>query len=830
MALTDIADGQEKKNLRDLAAGFFNFFRKGHAKQFGGGHSHGNPDIVERLRHKRLGRDATKAIANLAGEENNGQGGIVAFGINRHTGEEDIYIIEQLSEKTDASKKIEKLQKNLNNDNNRPNTLILIYDHDEMIRYLANHPKAKPSDFINASLAKLADENNLGHVINGKTVKEDIVSDLVKGVRDDRPYSITEDIALENGEVGRVSFICPGNVNKSYKGMEHVPGGERIIEEHHIKGETFRRIIMNHENGHSNDSQKTESNHTLDRRKARSDTEKMADINAARRAFIEGDEEFINALFYNAYWRVEKMADAIFRKAYKDAALKLDFGFEILDADSVNYLISKKEHKDPGEMEKTFNDLEALYSQLGGRLKDLSDMGMSVAYDTAPLLIDFITRMTTDKEFRKKVTKMNAKEFDEFFPAYRAEHDIDKEAFCEQIVDSLDVRLVRDKSGNYQLVCDKSNKNIAKIFSLKEELERKLGVTQEEINAHMRELVEPINKTVNEYFHKRLKVETSIQYKNSGAVLKDSNPEDLEKAVAEVRFFDGFYSKIECESIRNGGDETAAFDKVWVDEHDRLAAGKGDYDKYLLERLDNVKVGYRDEARKRVKVFNETVAKYKETETPVSDMANLSGADLAAAYAVNRINQLDKAENVLRATLNLQFDTSAYEDVMKMEKLANAFAVKIVNDTEALETVGDESKIIRGDVDEKSCDNFPGWIANLGVAVKDEGNASDAKALLSRIIERKRLLSIEITENNAMSEKIKKIEPQMADRLEKIAADGKWEVAESKKMAVDNEIYQVVPSGLENGYAVVFEERPKENKSLKLIPDQIKAFASKFQR
>jgi len=382
-------------------------------------------------------------------------------------------------------------------------------------------------------------------------------------------------------------------------------------------------------------------------------------------------------------------------------------------------------------------------------------------------------------------------------------------------------------------VYDKDNKDIEKVFSLKEKLEKEFGVTPEEIDYNAIFDIMMANGQVHKKIHDMAEKRGLLkELLHAGEnIMEDVSTEERGKADAGFRFFDEFYREIERESIKNGGNETAAFDKVWIAEHNRLTAGTGGYfmyNKYLLEKLDEVKIKYRDEARKRVRAFNASAAKFKETETPMSYIADLSGDDLTAAYAVNRIGQLDKAEKALCAALNCEFDASAYEDVIKMEKLAHAYASKIKRDNKAIETAGDWRKIIRCEIDEKSRvkDHVPGWIANLGVAVNDEGSVHDIEALRSRISENKRLLAIEITENDTISAKIKNTDPKLAVRIEKIATDEKGKSSESAEMAI-SKTSQVVPSGFENGYRVVGEERSKT----KINFEQIKrGIAYKFQR
>ena len=767
---------------------FYEFFKSGHFKQYGGGYdSVEKTDIAKILSRKRQGLDATKAIASAVGKKSAGRGGVVACGLNYETGEEDVYIVELLSRKTKASKTIEKWQKEINRDNNRPDTVVYVYDHDEMIRYLANHPLAKPEDFITDALAKLADKKNLGHIIVGKTVKEDVINTLRESVRNDDPITIREDVALENGGTAHISIISVGNISNGYvkNYRENVPGLSRILKERDISDEDIRKvIIVNHENGHANDSQwRSKAGGTLNVLKNRSDMEKMADLNAIREAFKKGDEKYISAALFWTYYRLEKAAGHVFQQAYANAALNGDIK-GVLDANELKMVkeygqLSAKFPKTQGKAEKMFDDLDDSYIRTRDKLNDLSVTGMFAAYDDAVLMYDFITEMKSDERFRKKITSMKAKEFAEFFPEYMAKHGGDKEAFGEQIIDSLEARVIPDKAGNPRLTYNHDDKNLAELFGLKEKLEKEFDVTPEEINKAMKEDIRTAEGLARGKVYAMAERKGFLEeyLHDKDGIMKEaaSETDKRVKADTEFRFWDDFYRKIERESIKNGGDETAAFDKVWVAEHDRLAAG-WIYGKCFLEKLDEAKIKYRDEARKRVKVFNEAAAKFKEMPMPESDIAVLKGDDLAAAYAVNRIKQLDKAEKALRAALKSRSDAAAFDDVMKTEKLAQAYAVKINRDARAREVLGDwNKKILPDEADRKSRDkgNIPGWVANLSGAVKDGGSAFDIETLRSRVSERKRLLAIEITENAVIATKIRETEPELAARLEKIAAGEK---------------------------------------------------------
>jgi len=866
-----IQENSEKENFfKSKINGFKLFFAKGHAKKYGNG---GEFDIDGLAKRKQDGHehDVTLAIADIARDKSGGIGGIVAFGVDYASGEEYVDIpdtAELFSEKTAASQKIEELQKELNEDNNRPNTLILIYDHDEMIRYMANHPMAEPQDYINDALVKLADEKHLGatreekifaEAIKDKTIGKDVINGLESGRMRDAPFSTSEDIPLGKGKVGRISFICPGNVNvdlardmDSY--LMALPGAARILKERNISGKVLRRMVINHENGHSNDSQLKSGLGILDKLKNSSDTEKMADVNAAREAFIKGDDEHLNAILYRAYMRVENMADAIFRKAYINAALNGDMP-GVLDEDTRKFitehnLSSKDSSKNAGEAEKMFLDLEHTLYESEEKLNELYGIGRNVAYDNAVLIAEFITEMKTDQEFREKITRMNTKEFDQFFPKWRAEHSVDKEAFAKQVIDSSEARLVRDESGNCVLKYNE-NDNIKKVYEMKAKLEAEFGVTPMEIIRHQRNNVSLANNMLREKLLMIEAEEWNKKYLNGGALITDTTPKNPTIDDVEFHFFDSFYRKIERESIKNGGNDVAAFDKVWVAEHDRLSLNRNEGNNYLLAKLDELKIKYRDETRKRVSAFKKADMKFKETELPASDIANLSGDDLAAAYVINRIAQLDRAEKALSDALDFRFDETAYDDVMKSEKLSQAYAEKIEGDIEALKTVGSRKKIIRQEISERSLkDSVPGWVANFGDAVNDNGDTYDIMALRSRIDEDRQLLAVEVTENAAMAAKIKDADPEMAARLEKIAEERRNEMSEDaflrllmgalgsglspncKETADDNKVYDVIPAGFEKEVKTVpYSHGSGKKGKIKQKADQIRqAVASRFSK
>ena len=869
-----IQENSEKENFfKSKINGFKLFFAKGHAKKYGNGVEF-DIDGISNRKQDGHEHDITLAIADIARDKSGGNGGIVAFGVDYGSGKEYVDIpdtAELFSEKTAASQKIEELQKELNEDNNRPNTLILIYDHDEMIRYMANHPMAGPQDYISDALAKLADEKNLGatkeekifaKAVKDKTIGKDVINTLESGRMKDAPFSTSEDIPLGKGKVGRISFICPGNVNVDLaKDMDSylmdLPGAARILKERNISGKVLRRMVINHENGHSNDSQLKSGLKILDSLKNRSDTEKMADVNAAREAFIKGDTEHLDALLYRAYMRVENMADAVFRKAYINAALNGDMP-GVLDEDTRKFitehnLSSQDSSKNAGEAEKMFLDLEQALNKSEEKLNELCDVGMKVAYDNAALLAEFITEMKVDQEFREKITGMNTKEFDQFFPKWRAEHSVDKEAFAKQIIDSSEACFARDESGNYVLKYNENNKDIKKVFEMKAKLEKEFGVTPGEIVRHQRDNVSLANNMLREKLLMIEAKEWDKKYLNGGAIITDMTPKKPTIDDVEFHFFDSFYRKIERESIKNGGSDAEAFDKVWVAEHDRLSLDRNKGNNYLLAKLDELKIKYRDETRKRVSAFKKADMKFKETEMPASDIANLSGDDLAAAYVVNRIAQLDRAEKALSDALDFRFDEAAYDDVMKSEKLSQAYAEKIEGDIEALKTVGSRRKIIRQEISERSLnDNVPGWVANFGAAISDNGNTHDIMALRSRIDEDRQLLAVEVTENAAITAKIKDADPEMAARLEKIAAERRNEMPEDAflrflmgalesglnpdckekitEIKGDNKVYNIIPAGFEKEVKAVPYHIGQGSK-IKQKVDQIKqAFAARFSK
>jgi len=783
MALTH-GNTEKKEEKKSLVARFFR--KNGHAKQTSSGNVYFASvksdaaffDAREAAERSALTSQIIQALSKV-------ESGDIAIGVSAESDAKEVFVADQLVERTANSKLIEEWQKSLNEYNDKTNSLIMVFDYDEWIQYRANHPTASLEKYLTVALTKVANDVNRGKMLSGQGEVSKTVGDYAEdGVLRDGAFSLSDNTSHDGKDV-RYSIIVPGDLNKNLtiEGlMMEAPAAKRLIKERGISDKALKSLVFYHEEGHSIDGLKKDDRNTLPILFARGRMEKKADLNAVKKLYEEGNEE---AAKFWMYWRNQRMASVIFSHAYEQAALSGAFP-QIFDEESQKILIQdslnggKKTEKKNGKFGHIFDTLD----QNNETLEALSDMGMSVAYNTAPILYKFITKLDEDKEFCEQIKNMKAKEFDKWATKFLKENDVDMERFGKQIVDSAGAAFVADEYGRVQLGIP-DNDDVADVFVLKDKLEDMIGVTPEEIIKAQGQKIDKINKRVNRYIHAS---KAGFFFgKEEGNAMTEQEYRDVAK------FFDTFYRKVERENVRNGGNETAAFDKVFVEEKNRLVEGSKPNKAVILRNLDRLKVNYQDETKLKVNAVSKISTHLAETETP--DISSLSGDNLVAAHVANQIAKLDCAEKALRLVMGdsgSAFDpldsaqvgyaiqmTKAFNDIIVKEKLAQAYSAKIIKDKDAKEVIG-SSDIIRSKITTKAGGEFPGWIADFMVAATKGAAPYKMESLITRLDEKRKLLAIEVTENDAILAKIKENDPQLATRFEKIVA------SESSSLKVEN--------------------------------------------
>ena len=785
MALTH--GNTENKEIEEKKSLVARFFRKnGHAKQTSSGNVYFASvksdaaffDAREAAERSALTSQIIRALSKV-------ESGDIAVGVSAESDAKEVFVADQLVERTANSKLIEEWQKSLNEYNDKTNSLIMVFDYDEWIQYRANHPTASLEKYLTVALTKVANDVNRGKMLSGQGEVSKTVGDYAEdGVLRDGAFSLSDNTS-HNGKDVRYSIIVPGDLNKNLtiEGlMMEAPAAGRLIKERGISDKALKSLVFYHEEGHSIDGLKKEDSNTLPILFARGRMEKKADLNAVKKLYEEGNEE---AAKFWMYWRNQRMASVIFSHAYEKAALSGEFP-QIFDEESVKILnkgANKKQskEKEKGEFGKIFDTLD----KNNEILEAFSDMGMSVAYNTAPILYKFITKMDEDKEFCEQIKNMKAKEFDKWATKFLKENDVDIERFGKQIIDTAGAAFVADEFGRVQLGIP-DNDDVADVFVLKDKLEDMIGVTPEEVIKAQGQKIDKINKRVNRYIH--ASKEGFFFGKEDGNAMTEQEYREVAK------FFDTFYRKVERENVRNGGNETAAFDKVFVEEKNRLVEGNKPNKAVILSNLDRLKINYQDETKLKVNAVSKISAHL--AETPAPDISGLSGDDLVAAHVANQIAKLDCAEKALRLVMGdsgSSFDpldsaqfakaekmAEAFNSIIVREKMAQAYSAKITGDKEAKEVIGN-SDIIRSKITKKAGGEFPGWMADFMVAATKGAPMYKMESLITRLDEKRKLLAIEVTENDAIFAKVKEMSPRLATRFEKIVA------SESSSLKVEND-------------------------------------------
>ena len=783
MALTD-----KKAELAEMLGRVKEFLVKsGHVKQYASGGERKEtekpkltlytPENVEQRSEDIKG--IVDAIAKM-------DIGDIAVGVSEKNDNNEIFVADRLVAKTKSSEMVAAWQKELNEYNDKPGSLILIFDYDEYVRARANKLDLTLEGYLTQAMQKLAAETGRGKMMEEKSeVAKMVGDDVLEGALTNGAFSMSDDAQKVDGKRVRYSVIVPGDLNLNYvyeDAMVQVPGAKRLTKEMGITDYGLKSWSYHHEEGHSIDGPKVDTQETLKVMYIRGRMEKKADLNAAKKMWEEGTPE---VAWYSMYWRSRNMYDAMYRNAYRNAVMEEEIP-EAFDEKSAQIIedikakeeaAGKKKHKKPAKIARFFAALD----QNAETLDALSDMGMNVAYSTAPVVYKFMTKMRQDEEFRKKIMGMKAKEFDKWSSQFLNENDLSLSDFGNMIVAASSAQFEKDPATGAEYLVVPKDKGLSGFLALNQKINAMFKVTE----AENKEYEADLKKRVNKYINKQLHMMGGFFFEDE-TFKKDNSAAQ----VAVIDYFDGFYKQIAKEAAKNGGHEAKAFDDLYVAEKNRLVAGNDPNKAVILQNLDRMKMNYQNETAVKITCFNGVVDMMANAETP--DISALSGSDLVVAYLDTQMAKFDKAEQALRSNENIgmkdmrklyenTYETA--ETVLAQEKLARTCVAKMLTDVEAFSLVG-SSRILSDKVTAKAGGEFTGWVADFLSASAAGAPMYKMHGLADRIEEKKKLLATEVIGNPKLMTKIRETNPDLARRMEDASvSDGKTSAVFANNMA-----------------------------------------------
>ena len=437
----------------------------------------------------------------------------------------------------------------------------------------------------------------------------------------------------------------------------------------------------------------------------------------------------------------------------------------------------KKKHKKPAKIVSFFATLD----QNAETLEALSGLGMNVAYNTAPVVYKFMTKMRQDEEFRKKITGMKAKEFDKWSSQFLNENDLSLSDFGNMVIAATATQFEREPTTGAEYLIVPKDKGLSGFLALNQKINAMFKVTE----AENKEYESDLKKRVNKYANKQVHTMGGFFFEDE-TFKKDNSAAQA----AVIDYFDGFYNRIAKETAKNGGHETAAFDALYVAEKNRLVEGQDPNKAVILQNLDRMKMNYQNETQAKITFFNTAVNMMASAKTP--DISALSGSDLVVAYLDTQMAKLDGAEQALRTNedigmkdmMKLYENTYvASETVLAQEKLARTCVAKMLTDVEAFSLVG-SSRILNDKTTASAGGEFTGWVADFMTVSSTGAPMYKMHALADRIEEKKKLLATEVIGNPKLMTKIRETNPDLARRMEDASvSDGKMSAVYANNMA-----------------------------------------------
>ena len=780
MALTD-----KKAKIGEMFGSVKDFlFRSGHAKRYAGGGERketAEPKLaVYTSESAQKSDDIARIVSAIAKMDVGG----IAVGVSAKDDASEIFVADKMVSETKGSEMAAAWQEWVNEYNDKPGSLILVFNYDNFVQEKANHPDLTVETYLTQALNKLAVETGRSALMQGKgKVNVALGNNVWTGSRTNRAFSSFDDAQKVNDKRVRYSVIVPGdpNMNFAYEDtMAKVPGGERIIKEKGITDNDLKLWSCAHEVGHSIDVPKIGLYESLKASYVRGRMEKKADLNAAKKMWEEGKPE---VAWYSMYWRIRNMYDAMFEKAYNDAAMDEKIP-EALDEKSKQIIKDQKAKKEAREAKekavgkKRRGKPSAIVSSFAAldessqTLEILSDMGTSVAYNTAPMVFKFMCKMQNDEEFRKRIMSMKAKEFDKWSSQFLKENDLSLSDFGNMIAAAASVKYIKNpETGAYYLDIPKQNKDLNGFLALNQKINSKFRVSESEITDYENALKKDINKAVNKTIHAA-----------GGFFFEDETfKEDNSAQRAAVNaYFDEFYRKVARETAKNGGNETAAFDVLYAAEKNRLVEGRDPNKAVILSNLDRMMMNYQKETKAKISFFNTAAAMADAAETP--DISTLSGGDLIATYLDTQMAKFDAAERAVATVSEIVMEDKdikkAYDnayassgELAAQDKLAKTCAAKMRSNVEAISLLG-SSRIVSEKATAKAGGEFTGWVADFMMTAAATPLPYKMGELFNRIEEKKKSLADEVVGNTKLMTEIREVNPVLAARMEDIANSG----------------------------------------------------------